>query len=537
MADPLSIASACLAGIETIATVAIAIRKFVKDCRAAKSDLENVQETLAKLQTVFDGIKTEVSGPSSHLIDPSMRGGILSGINDCVGVIHRINEVVAEHVGLSSSKWVRNGKKQVADLQSSLETHRTVLQLAVSSAKLSLLISVKADTAALRRDVQQLLATRRRQRRPSTESTCETVITMAAEKLIKADPSAAKKPLVNSDTENADSTDYDNDSDDNDSMVAEPDSPVNRGPPKEIDLFLTTPLRPKGTKEIPTLKQKPNDITCSRVRQLEWYTDSHKTQCVAISPEGDIVAISSMKEVCAWDLSEPDDDMMRPPLQFDNGLVSWHVPTKLVLERDEVAGLILAASSSRISNSGLGGKSAETKLLVHSYETDKTLYTHTKSRRSVALALSFGLDQGLTVEVLSPSLRRTYFTRLVRQSGGDMKNEEDDTKFETGDFNLDDIPTGLSVSGEFFLAVTKRSNKHDAPVAFFLNTVTGEAVGKIALPDGCAPVTGIPILSLGGRAVLILWHEDTKETKIFRWDVKRGRHTVDSSLCVSQIAR
>jgi hypothetical protein len=136
MADPLSIASACLAGVETIATVALTIRKFLKECRAAKSDLENVEETLAKLQTVFDGIKKEVSGPNSHLMDPSMRSGILSGINDCVGVIRRINEVVTEHVGQSSSRWVRNGKKQVADLQSSLETHRTVLQLAVSGAKL-----------------------------------------------------------------------------------------------------------------------------------------------------------------------------------------------------------------------------------------------------------------------------------------------------------------------------------------------------------------------------------------------------------------
>jgi len=69
-------------------------------------------------------------------MDPNMRGGILSGIHDCVGVIHRIDEVVAEHVGQPSSKWVRNGKKQVASLESSLETYRTVLQLAISGAKL-----------------------------------------------------------------------------------------------------------------------------------------------------------------------------------------------------------------------------------------------------------------------------------------------------------------------------------------------------------------------------------------------------------------
>jgi hypothetical protein len=370
----------------------------------------------------------------------------------------------------------------------------------------SLLISVKADTAALRRDVQQLLAKRRRQRRPSIESSCETVITMAAEKLIEADPSASKKPPVGSDNENAtSSTDYDNDSDDNNSMTAEPDSSINRGPAKEIP------------------KKKPDEMICSRLRRLEWYTGLHKTQCVTICPEGDIVAISSMKEIAAWDLREHDDDMMRPPLQFDNGLVSWHVPTKLAIDRDEFAGLILAASSNRVS-SGLGGKSAESKLLVHSYETDKTLYTHTKSRRSVALTLAFNEDEGPTIEVLSPSLRRTYSTCLVRHAGGGMKGKENETKFDTEDLDLDDIPTGLSVSGECFLAVTKRSNKHSAPVAFSINTVTGKPAGKITLPDGCTPVTGIPIHSRGCKAVFILWHEDTKETEIFRWYVNMGRH-------------
>jgi len=136
MADPLSIASACLAAVETIATVAFTIRKFVKECRAAKSDLENVQETLSKLQTVFTRIKDRVSGQNGHLLDANMRDGILSGVNDCVGVIQRIHQVVADHVGQSSSKWVRNGKKEVASLESSLETCRSILQLAVSGAEL-----------------------------------------------------------------------------------------------------------------------------------------------------------------------------------------------------------------------------------------------------------------------------------------------------------------------------------------------------------------------------------------------------------------
>ena len=135
MADPLSIATACVAAVETIASVVITIRGFLDECRAAKSDLRGIQDTLAKLETLFDGIKVEVSGPNSHFIDPTMRSGILGGIHDCTRVMVRIGEVVAEHRG-HASKWVRNGKGQVGKLQSSLETYQAVLRLAVSGAKL-----------------------------------------------------------------------------------------------------------------------------------------------------------------------------------------------------------------------------------------------------------------------------------------------------------------------------------------------------------------------------------------------------------------
>ncbi|KAK0623862.1 hypothetical protein B0T14DRAFT_495264 [Immersiella caudata] len=187
----------------------------------------------------------------------------------------------------------------------------------------------------------------------------------------------------------------------------------------------------------------------------------HKTQCVAITPEGDIAALSSMKEIVAWDLREHDDAAMRPPLQFYNGLTSWHVPKHLVLEREECTGaLILGASSSRVTSGGWGG---------------------------------------------------------------DKKGKERENKIESDNPEVDENSMGLSLSGEHLFAAAKGLNKLGALVAFVAETSTGESAGKITLPDGCTPVTGIPILSRGLKAVFILWDEAKKETVIFRRNIDTGR--------------
>ena len=407
----------------------------------------------------------------------------------------------------------------------------------------SLLISVKADTAALRRDVQQLLANRTRQRRLSIESTCETVITLAAERLVLADSSTSKTPIsaVESDSENAASSKEFNGDSDNDSMIAEPDSsiiprPLKENPennPKEIlgkNPEKTSGKTPKVAtkkthKEIPEKATK--NISCKRVCRVKWYTDAHKTQCVTITPEGDIVAMSSMKEVMAWDLSEFDDDAMRPPLLFDEGLRSWHVPAKLVLERDEMNGLILAVSSSRSVYGGFGGggkAAVESKLLVHSYETDKTLYSEVLPRRFIGMGLSFPNDVNAIMEVILPSSKRAHMIGLLREGEGDkMTSMESQEKLDTNDVELDEYSSGLSMSGEHLLASAKRPDKYGALVVFMFNTCSGEQVGKTKLPDGFALVTGIPVGSYGREAILVLWADDTKATGLFRWEVNTGR--------------
>lgn len=379
------------------------------------------------------------------------------------------------------------------------------------------MISVKADTAALRRDVQQLLSNRRKHRRPSIESSCESVITLAAERLVKADSSTSRKPssAEDSDSEISVSSNKTNEySGDNDSIIAELDTAIKLGSPKK--------------------KPKDKEMTCCRLRRLKWYTDSHKTQCVTITPEGDIVAMSSMKEVTAWDMDDPDHDPMRLPLRFDDGLRSWHVPTKLVLEHVETSGLILAASSSHSLSGGWGGKSVESKLLVHSYSTDKTLCSRVLSRRLIDMALSFSDDGAPTIKVILPSLKRTCSISLVRQ-GDKMATAESEVKLDTGGLELDEYSSGLSLCGEYLLAAAKNVDRYSALVVFLFSTSTGETVGRIKLPDGFRLVTGIPIGSRGRKVVLILWRDDRKETGFFHWDATR-KMELDSEVVVQHFA-
>jgi len=289
------------------------------------------------------------------------------------------------------------------------------------------------------------------------------------------------------------------------------------------DLSVPSPLATdEGETKTPTSgppdPPTPKQITCSRLRTVKWDTTLHKTQCVAITPSGDAIALSSMKQISVWDLTPPTTTSSPSRVQkFDDGLHSWHLPSRLAILRSPNDELLVAASSNQCSN--WSAKSFESKLLVYNCTTEKTLHTHVKPRRCLGVALSFPVPAGgdpSELAVISSSLKRTYST-LIKLAGRGSIPRESETEFGTSS-DRDQRSMGFSTDGGYVVVF---STGIKMPAAHLIRTSSGDDLSWTTLPRRCTPVIAAPAGN-GRKAVLVLWHGDTKEAEICTWDTADG---------------
>lgn len=132
--DPLSITATCISLASTITKTSLVVIGFVKDVRAARSDLDAVSRELQSLRIVLELLADDVNDSANGSIPQNLQKQISGIISNCTGVVVDIEETLKKHEGgkgMKAAKWVASGKNDVLKLQSSLAAHRSALEIAL----------------------------------------------------------------------------------------------------------------------------------------------------------------------------------------------------------------------------------------------------------------------------------------------------------------------------------------------------------------------------------------------------------------------
>ncbi|OBS20413.1 hypothetical protein FPOA_06783 [Fusarium poae] len=155
--DPLSITTACIGLIGTVAKTTLAVTNFTRECREARSDLTSINGELSQLQLVLELLRDDTAVSDGQILPESLQEQILSIIDNCSAVVSKIHDVLDKHSSKAGVlKWITFGKNEVIGLRMSLEAHRGSLNLALELVSVSLSKAIKSDTTAIRTDVHDI---------------------------------------------------------------------------------------------------------------------------------------------------------------------------------------------------------------------------------------------------------------------------------------------------------------------------------------------------------------------------------------------
>lgn len=135
--DPLSITTACVGLVASVTKVSIQINSFVRKSRDARGDLDAVSRELASLQMVLELLNEDArSGKGFPVSLVKQISGILT---NCGVVLEQIETLLQKYAegGISPAvKWAIAGQDDMNKLRSSLEAHKSALDIAVDMVSL-----------------------------------------------------------------------------------------------------------------------------------------------------------------------------------------------------------------------------------------------------------------------------------------------------------------------------------------------------------------------------------------------------------------
>ncbi|KAH7190168.1 kinase-like domain-containing protein [Fusarium oxysporum f. sp. albedinis] len=152
--DPLSIISGCAALITAIGSLTISINAFVRTCRDSRSDLDKVSRELHSLQNVLELIQEDAKDDAKPF-PPAIEHHITSIVANCTLVVVETQSCIKKYGngGINSkASWAINGQGDMEKLRSSLEAHKSALELALDMLTFSLAKDIKTDTTEIRND-------------------------------------------------------------------------------------------------------------------------------------------------------------------------------------------------------------------------------------------------------------------------------------------------------------------------------------------------------------------------------------------------
>ncbi|KAK4110889.1 hypothetical protein N656DRAFT_184469 [Canariomyces notabilis] len=140
--DPFSITAACVSLLDTVLSASSATVTFIRECREARGEVQAVSGELHVLSTVLDVLRDEK-------LPATLESSIHSILKDCNVIVSDIVKLLKKHSGVSradrAARWALNGRGEVNKLRSTLEAHRSALNLALEVAAISMLRDTRAD--------------------------------------------------------------------------------------------------------------------------------------------------------------------------------------------------------------------------------------------------------------------------------------------------------------------------------------------------------------------------------------------------------
>lgn len=131
--DPLSITASCAGLITAIGSLSLNIHNFVRTCREARRDLDRVSRELQSLESVLGLIQDDAADENNPF--PPTIGQHISGIvTNCNSVVVEIQSCISEYGDgrmKTRAAWAISGQGDIEKLRTSLEAHKSALELAV----------------------------------------------------------------------------------------------------------------------------------------------------------------------------------------------------------------------------------------------------------------------------------------------------------------------------------------------------------------------------------------------------------------------
>ncbi|RSL73065.1 hypothetical protein CEP53_000899 [Fusarium sp. AF-6] len=152
--DPLSIASGCAGLIMAIGSLSVKIHSFVRTCREARGDLDSVSRELLSLKTILELIQEDASDGSKPF-PKTLSQHVTAILGNCHLVMTEIQTCITKYSQdrlKTRVAWAINGQGDINKLRSSLEAHKTALEIALDMLALHLTKEIKTDTTEIRND-------------------------------------------------------------------------------------------------------------------------------------------------------------------------------------------------------------------------------------------------------------------------------------------------------------------------------------------------------------------------------------------------
>jgi ankyrin repeat protein len=172
--NPLSITAGCSNLVTTILKISIQIDGFVREVRDARWDLDAVSRELISLKTLLEILSEDAENSTGGGFPQSLVSQICGILTNCGGVLEQIEASLQKHAGggvKRGVKWSLSGRDDMNKLRSSLEAHKSALDIALDMVALYVSLyrhqdqiiqliytartmarEIKADTEELRND-------------------------------------------------------------------------------------------------------------------------------------------------------------------------------------------------------------------------------------------------------------------------------------------------------------------------------------------------------------------------------------------------
>jgi cell shape-determining protein MreC len=133
--DPFSLTTGCIGLVAAIAQLSSSIASFIADVRSSRADLDGVSRELLSLKTILELLESDLSHTSSTNLPETLTKQVNGILRNCTSVVQSILNILKKHEEgnrvYKAAQWAISGKSDVDKLRTSLEAHKSALEIAL----------------------------------------------------------------------------------------------------------------------------------------------------------------------------------------------------------------------------------------------------------------------------------------------------------------------------------------------------------------------------------------------------------------------